>query len=162
MCAQYQLPHVRVVSRRRQRPFDPQLASAPLAGVALQPVVDFAEALVPPCRANVNTSSFVAWRQDRQTAHTHTRAANRCSTRSSYGSDKTGNRLQQQMIDESTREPVDSEDKARGYGYAKNSYIIAEDEELEAVGVESTTLLKSTALCRLPMSMSGFTTAPVT
>ena len=50
---------------------------------------------------------------------------------------KTGNRLRQQMVDDSTREPVDSEDKARGYEYAKNSFIIIEDEELEAVEVES-------------------------
>jgi DNA end-binding protein Ku len=50
---------------------------------------------------------------------------------------KTGNRLRQQMIDDVTREPVDSEDKARGYEYAKNSFIVVEDEELEAVEVES-------------------------
>jgi DNA end-binding protein Ku len=50
---------------------------------------------------------------------------------------KTGNRLRQQLVDEVTREPVESEDKARGYEYAKNSYVMIEDEELEAVAVES-------------------------
>lgn len=49
----------------------------------------------------------------------------------------TGNRLRQQMVDEVTREPVDSGDKARGYEYAKNSFILVDDEELEAVEVES-------------------------
>ena len=50
---------------------------------------------------------------------------------------KTGNRLRQQLVDEVTREPVESEDKARGYEYAKNSYVMVEDEELDAVAVES-------------------------
>ncbi len=50
---------------------------------------------------------------------------------------KTGNRLRQQLVDDVTREPVDSEDKARGYEYAKNSFILIEDEELEAVEIES-------------------------
>jgi len=50
---------------------------------------------------------------------------------------KTGNRLRQQLVDEVTREPVESEDKARGYEYAKNSYVMVEDEELDAVAIES-------------------------
>jgi DNA end-binding protein Ku len=51
---------------------------------------------------------------------------------------KTGNRVRQQLVDDVTREPVESEDKARGYEYAKNQYILVEDEELEAIEVEST------------------------
>jgi DNA end-binding protein Ku len=50
---------------------------------------------------------------------------------------KTGNRLRQQLVDEGTREPVQAEDKGRGYEVAKNSYIIVEDEELDAVAIES-------------------------
>jgi DNA end-binding protein Ku len=50
---------------------------------------------------------------------------------------KTGNRLRQQLVDEVTREPVGSEDKGRGYEYSKGAYIIVEDEELEAVEIES-------------------------
>jgi len=50
---------------------------------------------------------------------------------------KTGNRLRQQLVDDVTREPVDNEDKARGYEYEKNAYILVDDEELEAVEVES-------------------------
>jgi DNA end-binding protein Ku len=50
---------------------------------------------------------------------------------------KTGNRLRQQLVDEVTREPVGSEDKGRGYEYAKGAYILVEDEELEAVQIES-------------------------
>ncbi len=50
---------------------------------------------------------------------------------------KTGNRLRQQLIDEVTREPVGSEGKGRGYEYSKGAYIPVEDEELEAVEIES-------------------------
>ena len=50
---------------------------------------------------------------------------------------KTGNRLRQQLVDEVTREAVDSADKARGYEYAKGAFILVEDEELEAVAIES-------------------------
>jgi DNA end-binding protein Ku len=51
---------------------------------------------------------------------------------------KTGNRLRQQLIDDVTREPVESGDKVRGYEYAKNAYLIVDDEELDAIAVEST------------------------
>src|SRR5579863_7439097 len=50
---------------------------------------------------------------------------------------KTGNRLRQQLIDEVTREPVESQDKGRGYEYSKNEFIQIEDEELDAVAIES-------------------------
>jgi DNA end-binding protein Ku len=50
---------------------------------------------------------------------------------------KTGNRLRQQLVDEVTREPVESYDKGRGYEYAKGSYILVDDDELDAVAVES-------------------------
>src|SRR5579862_8576196 len=50
---------------------------------------------------------------------------------------KTGNRLRQQLVDEVTREPVESEDKGRGYEYAKGAYIHVDDDELDAVAVES-------------------------
>jgi DNA end-binding protein Ku len=50
---------------------------------------------------------------------------------------KTGNRLRQQLIDEVTREVVEGEDKGRGYEIAKNTYMPVEDEELEAVAIES-------------------------
>jgi DNA end-binding protein Ku len=50
---------------------------------------------------------------------------------------KTGNRLRHQLVDEVTREPVESEDKGRGYEYEKNTYLVVDDEELEAVKIES-------------------------
>ena len=50
----------------------------------------------------------------------------------------TGNRLRQQLVDEVTREPVDSADKGRGYEYAKGQYILVEDDEIEKIKIEST------------------------
>src|ERR1700756_1934489 len=51
---------------------------------------------------------------------------------------KTGNRLRQQLIDEETREAVDGSEKARGYEIGKGQFILVEDEELEAIEIEST------------------------
>ena len=50
---------------------------------------------------------------------------------------KTGNRLRQQLVDEISREPVEGDDKGRGYEYAKNAYIPVDDDELDALAVES-------------------------
>ena len=55
---------------------------------------------------------------------------------------KTGNRLRQQLVDEVTREAVESDDKGRGYEYAKGSYILVEDEELDAVEIESNQIIE--------------------
>jgi DNA end-binding protein Ku len=50
---------------------------------------------------------------------------------------KTGNRLRQQLVDEITREPVEGPDKGRGYEYSKNAYIPVDDDELDAIAIES-------------------------
>jgi Ku protein len=50
---------------------------------------------------------------------------------------QTGNRLRQQLVDEVTRAPVESSDKGRGYEYAKNAYIPVDDDELDAIAIES-------------------------
>ena len=50
---------------------------------------------------------------------------------------QTGNRLKQQLIDEGTGEPVDTADKARGYEVAKQSYMLVEDDEVDAIAIES-------------------------
>ena len=51
---------------------------------------------------------------------------------------KTGNRLRQQLIDDVTREPVEGEDKGRAATkYSKGAYVQVDDDELDAVAVES-------------------------
>jgi DNA end-binding protein Ku len=51
---------------------------------------------------------------------------------------KTGSRLKQQNIDAETGEVVPREDIARGYEVAKGHYLLVEDEEIDAVQIEST------------------------
>jgi DNA end-binding protein Ku len=51
---------------------------------------------------------------------------------------KTGNRLRQQLVDEVTREVVEGDNKGRGYEYAKNAYVPVDDDELDAIAVDST------------------------
>src|SRR6201997_2420842 len=51
---------------------------------------------------------------------------------------KTGNRLKQQNVDSETGEVVSRDDMVRGYEIAKGHYMIVEDEEIEAVQIEST------------------------
>jgi DNA end-binding protein Ku len=50
----------------------------------------------------------------------------------------TGNRVRQQYVDPETGETVEAEDRVKGYEVAKNSYVVVEDEELEAIRIEST------------------------
>ena len=51
---------------------------------------------------------------------------------------KTGHRLKQQNVDSETGEVVSREDMARGYEVAKGQYLIVEDQEIDAVQIEST------------------------
>jgi DNA end-binding protein Ku len=51
---------------------------------------------------------------------------------------KTGNRLKQQNVDSETGAVVPREDTARGYEVRKGRYLIVEDEELDAIHIEST------------------------
>ena len=50
---------------------------------------------------------------------------------------KTGNRLRHQLVDDITCQPVEAHDKGRGYEYSKNAYIPVDDDELDAVAIES-------------------------
>jgi DNA end-binding protein Ku len=51
---------------------------------------------------------------------------------------KTGNRVRNLVIDSETEEPVEQEDRVKGYQFEKNQYIQVEDEELDEVALEST------------------------
>jgi DNA end-binding protein Ku len=51
---------------------------------------------------------------------------------------QTGNRLKQQLIDEETGDVVDASDKGRGFEVAKRTYLAIDDEELDAISIEST------------------------
>jgi DNA end-binding protein Ku len=51
---------------------------------------------------------------------------------------KTGNRVKRQFVDSETEEVVESDEQVKGYLVGKGSYIQVEDEELDALKVEST------------------------
>lgn len=51
---------------------------------------------------------------------------------------KTGNRIESRYVDSETGRPVDEEDQVKGYPVGEEDYVMLEDEELEAVALEST------------------------
>src|SRR5918912_2051537 len=50
----------------------------------------------------------------------------------------TGNRVKRQFVDAQTGEVVEDDQQVKGYQVGKGSYVIVEDEELEAIRIEST------------------------
>src|SRR5687767_4117017 len=51
---------------------------------------------------------------------------------------ETGNRIRYKKVDSETEEEVPSDQIGKGYEVGKNEYLIMDDEELEAVELEST------------------------
>jgi DNA end-binding protein Ku len=51
---------------------------------------------------------------------------------------ETGNRIRYKKVDAETDEEVSGDDIGKGYEVAKNEYLIMDDEELEAIQLEST------------------------
>src|SRR3954454_24798997 len=51
---------------------------------------------------------------------------------------KTGNRVHNQVVDSETDEPVEQDDRVKGYQVEKGQYVLVEDEELDEVALEST------------------------
>lgn len=51
---------------------------------------------------------------------------------------KTGNRVQAQYVDAESGKPVDDADQVKGYERSEGDYVMLEDEELDAVELEST------------------------
>jgi DNA end-binding protein Ku len=51
---------------------------------------------------------------------------------------KTGNKVKRQFVDAETGDVVENEDQGKGYPVAKDSYMLVEENELEAIQIEST------------------------
>lgn len=51
---------------------------------------------------------------------------------------RTGNRVTSQYVDAVTERPVRDDDQVKGYQRAEDDYVILEDEEIEAVALDST------------------------
>ena len=50
----------------------------------------------------------------------------------------TGNRIRNEVVDAETGDPVDPEDRVKGYEVEKGEYVLLEDDELDNVALEST------------------------
>lgn len=50
----------------------------------------------------------------------------------------TGNRVKRQFVDAETGEPVEDEDQVKGYAIGKGTFVTVEEEELDALKLEST------------------------
>ena len=51
---------------------------------------------------------------------------------------ETGNRIRNEVVDADTGDPVEPEDRVKGYQFEKGHYVLVEDEELDNVALEST------------------------
>ena len=51
---------------------------------------------------------------------------------------KTGNRIRNEVVDAETGEPVEQEDRVKGYQFDKGQYVLVEEDELDNVALEST------------------------
>lgn len=50
----------------------------------------------------------------------------------------TGNRIRNEVVDSETGDPVESEDRVKGYEVEKGEYVLLEDDELDNVALDST------------------------
>lgn len=51
---------------------------------------------------------------------------------------ETGNRVKRRFVDAVTEEPVETEGQVKGYEVGRGSYVVVEDEEIDAIRIEST------------------------
>ena len=51
---------------------------------------------------------------------------------------KTGNRIRNDVIDAETGQPVEPEDRVKGYQFEKGQYVLVDEDELDNVALEST------------------------
>ncbi len=51
---------------------------------------------------------------------------------------KTGNRIRNDIVDAETGQPVEPEDRVKGYQVEKGQYVLVEEDELDNVALEST------------------------
>lgn len=60
---------------------------------------------------------------------------------------KTGNRIVSEYVDSVTGEVVESEDEVKGYERGENDHVMLEDEELDAVALETTRTIDIEMFC---------------
>ena len=73
---------------------------------------------------------------------------------------KTGNRVVSRYVDAATGEPVDEDDEVKGYARDESAFVLLEDEELEAVRLESARTIDIETFARPTASTGSGTTRP--
>jgi DNA end-binding protein Ku len=74
----------------------------------------------------------------------------------------TGNRIRYKKVDGDTGEEVNQSDIIKGYQIEKNVYVTVEDEELEALQVDSSHTIEIDKFSLSRTSTSGTSTRPTT
>jgi Ku70/Ku80 beta-barrel domain len=67
----------------------------------------------------------------------------------------TGNRVHARYVDGETGKPVDDEDQIKGYEHEDGEYVMLEDEELQAVALESTRTIDIDCFVRYRLLCGG-------
>src|SRR6185436_14889203 len=75
---------------------------------------------------------------------------------------KTGNRVHNQVVDAETEEPVEQDDRVKGYQVSKGEYVLVDDDELDEVALESTHTIDIEALSRATRWTKSISTSPIT
>lgn len=63
---------------------------------------------------------------------------------------KTGNRVQAQYVDTETGKPIDDVDQVKGYERSEGDYVMLENEKLDAVALDSTSIIGTGSFRVLP------------
>jgi DNA end-binding protein Ku len=61
---------------------------------------------------------------------------------------ETGNRVRQRLVDEKTGKAVDPEDRVKGYEAGRRKYILVEEDELDAIEIESSRTMEIESFTR--------------
>src|SRR3954463_16659952 len=74
----------------------------------------------------------------------------------------TGNRVHARFVDAETGKPVDDQDQVKGYERETGQYVMLEDEELDAVALESTRTIDIDCFVPADLSAGSGTTSRIT
>ena len=75
---------------------------------------------------------------------------------------ETGNRVVSQYVDAETGKPVDEDDEVKGYQRGEDDYVMLEDDELDAVALESTRTIDIDMFVPADRSSGSGTTSRIT
>jgi DNA end-binding protein Ku len=75
---------------------------------------------------------------------------------------KTGNTVKRQYVDGVTGKPVEDDDEVKGYEIGDDEYLLVEEDEIDAVQIESSHTLSIEISSTAPTSRRSISTRPIT